>query len=72
MIEMSRLFRASEEIDEAGFRVMSDAIGLSPEKIQMLGELPPGYLKDLRASYVLPILKYHTRFKNVTKDDFLM
>lgn len=56
--------------DQRGFRVVSDAIGLSPEKIQMLEELSPEYLDDSQISYVLPILKYHARYKNITQNDF--
>ncbi len=67
LIEMSMLFKLPEE---TGFRVISDAVGVTTEKMLMLKELPEGYLTDSMSSYILPIIKYHTRYKNITSNDF--
>lgn len=67
LIEMSQLYSASNKV---GFQVVSDAVGFSMDKVRLLNELPEDYLVDSCLSYILPILKYHTRYKNITKDDF--
>lgn len=68
LIEVSTLF--GQFTEEIGFRVISDAVGSPIKKIQVLDGLPEGYLQDSKISYVFPILKYHARYKNITRDDF--
>lgn len=67
LIEAERVFYWPVE---TGIRVISDAVGFSAEKARLLSELPEGYLTDSYLSYFFPILKYHTRYKDITKDDF--
>ena len=68
LIEVHSFF--GENTKHVGTRVVSDAIGFSVDQQKALNGLPEGYLMDSRLSYLLPILKYHTRYQSITKDDF--
>lgn len=67
LIEVGTLFFGNSEV---AFRVMSDAVDVTAQKIEVLSELPDEYFEDSKLSYLFPILKYHIRYKNATEDDF--
>lgn len=52
------------------FRTTFDTLKWSKEKWQVLKYLSEDYLNDSKLSFLLPVLKFHNRFKEIRKEDF--
>ena len=67
LFEVNMLFR---EQDEAWYRKTIDNLDNWRIKLEALSTAE-SYQKDSYASYIFPILKYHTRIEEISKSDFI-
>jgi hypothetical protein len=68
LIETQSLFSA---VETSRFRRTVDQLKLSAEKIKTVVQLKDhSVLEDSLLSYIFPIIKYHTRYKELTEADF--
>jgi len=70
MLDVSTFFEVEDEDYNAAWRYILDNFELDTTKIEMAGDYDEQWYSDGKWAAIFPIIKYHTRWSQLSEDDF--